>query len=110
MKKIWKARRCVICRKHYLPKHYNAVVCSEECRKIHREKRRKEYKYTYGWTTIRWQILTRDNFTCQYCGRKAPDVELHIDHIIPKSKGGTNESENLVVACAECNIGKADNG
>ena len=39
----------------------------------------------------RFEIFKRDSFTCQYCGRKAPDVLLVIDHIEPVSKGGTND-------------------
>lgn len=57
---------------------------------------------------IRWEVLKRDNFTCQYCGRKAPDVVLHVDHKIPKSLGGTYSMENLITACFACNIGKSN--
>lgn len=55
---------------------------------------------------MRFQVLQRDNFTCQYCGRSAPSVSLEVDHIVPVAKGGTNEMSNLVTACWECNIGK----
>lgn len=55
----------------------------------------------------RFEILNRDNFTCQYCGRKAPDVELEVDHIKPVAKGGSNEDDNLITACHDCNIGKS---
>ncbi len=54
----------------------------------------------------RFAVLKRDRFTCTYCGAKAPDVELHIDHVIPVCKGGTDGIENLATACAECNLGK----
>lgn len=57
---------------------------------------------------IRFFILNRDNFTCQYCGRKSPNVVLHVDHIIPRSKGGTSNKNNLITACMECNLGKSD--
>lgn len=56
----------------------------------------------------RFEVFLRDNFTCKYCGRKAPDVVLSIDHIHPKSKGGTNETKNLVTACVDCNREKGD--
>lgn len=55
---------------------------------------------------LRWQILQRDNFTCQYCGRRAPDVVIEVDHIIPVVKGGTNDPLNLITACYQCNHGK----
>ena len=54
----------------------------------------------------RYEILKRDNFTCRYCGAKAPDVKLHIDHVMPQSLGGTDDATNLVTACMECNSGK----
>jgi hypothetical protein len=58
---------------------------------------------------IRWQIiLERDNFSCQYCGRKAPEVRLEVDHVIPVSKGGMSAPSNLRAACWECNIGKGN--
>jgi len=55
---------------------------------------------------LRFEILKRDDFTCKYCGRRAPEVTLHIDHIEPWSKGGRTESSNLCVACQDCNLGK----
>jgi hypothetical protein len=51
-------------------------------------------------------ILNRDKKTCQICGAKAPAVILEIDHIIPVSKGGTNDPANLQVLCFDCNRGK----
>lgn len=54
----------------------------------------------------RFEIFKRDGFKCQYCGKSAPDVVLEIDHVIPVAHGGTNDVENLVTACRECNNGK----
>jgi len=51
----------------------------------------------------RYNILKRDSFACQYCGRKAPNVILEVDHIIPVSKGGSNNPSNLKTACIGCN-------
>lgn len=59
--------------------------------------------------TIRFAILQRDKFTCKYCGNKATEnIKLHVDHVIPVSKGGTDDLNNLVTSCSECNIGKSD--
>lgn len=55
---------------------------------------------------VRFRIFARDNFTCRYCGRSAPDVVLHIDHVHPVSRGGTDKESNLVTACADCNVCK----
>lgn len=51
----------------------------------------------------RSMIYKRDNNTCQYCGAKS---KLTIDHVIPRSKGGGDTWENLVVACSSCNTKK----
>lgn len=56
----------------------------------------------------RFEVFKRDCFTCQYCGRRPPQVLLEVDHVIPVSKGGGNGEENLVTACADCNSGKSD--
>ena len=45
---------------------------------------------------LRFEVFKRDSFTCQYCGRKAPDVLLEADHIEPVSKGGSDDILNLV--------------
>ncbi len=53
---------------------------------------------------LREQIAFRDNFTCQICGKYMPDgVGLHIDHIVPVSKGGKSVPSNLQVLCSKCN-------
>lgn len=56
---------------------------------------------------IRFEVLKRDSFTCQYCGNKAPDVILEVDHIDPVKHGGNNSIINLITACKGCNIGKS---
>jgi HNH endonuclease len=57
---------------------------------------------------IRFAVLTRDRFTCRYCGRSAPAVVLHVDHVHPVSRGGSDDESNLVTACVECNSSKSD--
>jgi len=57
---------------------------------------------------LRFEILTRDKFTCLYCGARAPSVCLEVDHVIPVSKGGTNHPSNLVSSCRDCNQAKRD--
>ena len=60
-----------------------------------------------NWYALRWEILKRDNFTCQYCGQMAPQVVLHIDHKTAKFNGGNDDKDNLVACCSACNIGKS---
>lgn len=53
---------------------------------------------------LRKEIARRDNYTCQICGKYMPDgVGLHIDHIVPVSKGGKTVPSNLQVLCSRCN-------
>lgn len=56
---------------------------------------------------LRFEVLRRDGHTCRYCGAKAPDVNLTVDHVVPSALGGSDEPSNLVTACAECNGGKS---
>lgn len=57
---------------------------------------------------LRFEILRRDNFACRYCGAKAPHVELHVDHVIPRSRRGVDLAWNLTAACVDCNMAKGD--
>ena len=58
---------------------------------------------------LRYQIMRRDGFRCQLCGASQADgVKLHVDHIIPISKGGTSDERNLRTLCDRCNLGKGD--
>ena len=82
-------------------KQENIMRSSEEYRRK-MERRRVTDK-------LRYQILRRDGFRCQLCGASQADgVRLHVDHIIPVSKGGTSDVENLRTLCDRCNLGKGD--
>jgi 5-methylcytosine-specific restriction endonuclease McrA len=59
-------------------------------------------------TFSRRNIYKRDRFTCQYCGAQPGTEELTIDHVVPRSHGGTSTWENCVLACLACNKRKAD--
>jgi hypothetical protein len=56
---------------------------------------------------LRFEVFQRDRHTCQYCGRRAPELELEVDHPIPVARGGTDDFENLITSCRECNSGKS---
>ena len=59
----------------------------------------------------RWRVMNRDSFRCRSCGR-SPAIEhgvvLHVDHIVPWSKGGQTRDQNLQTLCDRCNLGKGD--
>lgn len=63
-------------------------------------------KRTQITQALRYQVMRRDQFTCQYCGAQSPHATLQIDHVVPAALGGSNDPENLVTACAQCNAGK----
>ncbi|HEV2493889.1 MAG TPA: HNH endonuclease [Terriglobia bacterium] len=56
----------------------------------------------------RKNIVMRDRSTCQFCGRVLPASELTLDHVIPRSRGGHTDWDNLVACCHRCNNLKGD--
>lgn len=75
--------------------------------KKYAETARRERKYLND--SMRYDVLKRDRFTCQKCGATAKDgAKLHVDHIIPVSKGGQTTMSNLQTLCERCNIGKSN--
>jgi 5-methylcytosine-specific restriction endonuclease McrA len=56
------------------------------------------------WRKIRERILIRDAYLCQYCGNDANTV----DHVLPVSRGGTDEPDNLLAACTRCNSSRGN--
>lgn len=56
----------------------------------------------------RQNVLIRDRWRCQYCGERKETHELTFDHVVPRSRGGRTEWENIVLACQECNAKKAN--
>jgi 5-methylcytosine-specific restriction endonuclease McrA len=56
----------------------------------------------------RINVMSRDKFRCQYCGRKLPMSRLSYDHVVPRCQGGRTNWENIVTACFPCNDRKGD--
>ncbi len=63
---------------------------------------RKDVKFS------RRNIFERDRNTCQYCGKRFSKMDLTIDHLVPRSRGGKDSWDNLVLACVKCNVRKGD--
>lgn len=79
------------------------------------KKQKQEYSYKVKTErakmsdSLRYTILKRDGFRCQLCGASAKEgAKLHIDHIVPVSKGGKTVVSNLRTLCDRCNMGKSD--
>lgn len=69
----------------------------------------KDFKFFKAHAKLnKFNIKLRDEFTCQYCGKKHSARSLTIDHVVPKSQGGKFEWENLVAACKICNASKGN--
>lgn len=73
------------------------------------ESERKRMERSKMTPSLRYDVLKRDHFRCQICGASQADgVKLHVDHIVPVSKGGKTELSNLRTLCDMCNLGKSD--
>jgi 5-methylcytosine-specific restriction endonuclease McrA len=55
-----------------------------------------------GWKAARREVLLRDAYQCQMCGACVSGKRAHVDHIVPKSKGGSDEVANLRTLCVSC--------
>lgn len=69
----------------------------------------KEYQRLLMTNSLRYDIMKRDGFRCRICGAsQAQGAALHVDHIVPVSKGGKTIESNLRTLCDMCNLGKSD--
>jgi 5-methylcytosine-specific restriction enzyme A len=66
----------------------------------------KEKRSRHISASVRVSVLHRDSYKCAFCGRGAKQVQLEVDHIVPFSKGGSNDLSNLQALCIDCNRGK----
>ena len=116
----------VLCRKEYISpggrihtwsdEVYNygqLIKCYSKAHEIKEQRQIRtgqiEYERSLMTASLRYEILNRDDFRCKICGSTAQDgVKLHIDHIVPVSKGGRTIESNLRVLCDRCNMGKSD--
>ena len=77
--------------------------------KVHSKSNKSVKKRKGISNSVRIAVMERDNYKCQMCGATVDDgIKLHIDHIIPVSKGGSDSPNNLQVLCSDCNHGKYD--
>lgn len=58
------------------------------------------------WEAVRSSVFLRDDYACVYCGSRA--TPLHCDHVVPVSRGGSDDIGNLATSCAPCNLSKGD--
>lgn len=87
-------------------KNLNCGYCSLSAFLNYLDEKRLERRNIEYWQELRKEVFVRDNFTCSYCGKIGGVLEC--DHIIPFSKGGSNELNNLTTSCRKCNRQKKD--
>jgi len=93
---------CMRCAKPLLEKRKNAIYCSINCKSMdHSFKHRSNTRIKN--VARRSQIIARDNFICYLCGLLVAKDDIHLDHLIPVSLGGSNDEHNLAVTHSKCN-------
>ena len=82
----------------------------EERRKYYQDRRiANDAEHAKVTRAMRYDVLRRDGFRCVRCGRGASEgVRLHVDHIVPVSRGGKSVMSNLQTLCEDCNLGKGN--
>jgi predicted restriction endonuclease len=121
--------KCINCESFYFASGdvKNRKYCSTECSKEYAKKEREEKKAAKKEQEINsvelkssfrpatkpkggLLILDRDGFRCALCGKSSYEdfAELHVDHIMPYSKGGRDDAYNLITLCKQCNLEKSD--
>ena len=91
-----------------ISKRANAAYCSTACEQAaHNATRKASWKTGERQERVsRAYIIARDSGRCHLCRKKCSPAEIHLDHLIPLSRGGTHEAANVRVACAACNLSK----
>ncbi len=109
-KTVDRTQKCLQCKKTYLTNHKSQKFCSIKCAARHNGNIVKN-SFSGEPEPIKisiFKIHERDNFKCIYCGKSSIEdgVKLHIDHVYPLSKGGSNHLYNLATCCEKCNLSK----
>jgi 5-methylcytosine-specific restriction endonuclease McrA/uncharacterized protein (DUF1778 family) len=98
-------RVCNGCSRRFQLSELKRGRCPSCLRQYYRERGTTRARgYGGAWKRLSAAVLNRDNYVCRYCGGRATTA----DHVVPKSKGGSDALSNLVAACRSCNSGKRD--
>ena len=80
-----------------------------KCNVYNQKYRIRKYEADGSFTPQEWETLKAQyNWTCPHCGKREPEIKLTIDHIIPLSRGGSNNIENIQPLCGICNSKKGN--
>lgn len=91
------------------PNWKGGITCYERKLWLNNKRRALSMKASGSHTQGEWENLKAQyNWTCPHCNRKEPIIKLTVDHIIPLSKGGSHNIENIQPLCKGCNSRKKD--
>lgn len=100
---------CARCGKSLINKRANAIYCSRTCLSMdHNFKQRGNKEGRRVTTARRRLIMERDNFTCYLCFQVIDKSNVEIDHLVPRSRGGSSAPSNLSVTCLPCNRSRSN--
>jgi len=99
---------CYRCGKSLLHKRTNAIYCSQTCKSMDHNFKHRNGSGRRTTTARRRLIIERDNGICYLCNKQIPFNEIEIDHLIPRSRGGSSQPDNLSVSCMKCNRHKGN--
>ncbi|MBK7380509.1 MAG: HNH endonuclease [Ignavibacteriales bacterium] len=85
---------CQTCGKEFEAKHPSFKYCDSQCNQVELRRQRKT------------ALVKLYGDVCSYCGIEVKAFFSHLDHIVPKSQGGTDDIDNLAIACPMCNMAK----
>lgn len=97
--------KCLNCNKEFKPKRSFQKFCHRKCTSIYNNAKSPEKKLNLK---SEFSVFNRDNFSCIYCGKSSIEdsVKLTLDHVIPLSKSGKSDINNIITACKRCNSSK----
>lgn len=99
-------KQCMTCKKEFTSQRKIAKYCSDRCRYHEFLTKKKRVNIP---SDMRYSVLMRDGFRCQYCGDTPDKKRLRVDHIVSIADGGARTAmSNLITACDPCNAGKGE--
>lgn len=92
---------------NYIKKQYKKNIrnLKQENKKLNKQKQLQQRNNKNVPKLVKEAVFKRDNYTCLCCGIQ---TDLSIDHIVPRSSGGSNDMSNLQTLCRSCNSAKSD--
>lgn len=91
--------------REWVKKNPDRVLASQLSRRAREKTNSTEWEIKKA-NAFAMQIRSAESFLCRYCGKTFPTTSLHIDHVVPVSRGGSHTADNLAASCKSCNLSK----